>query len=105
MSTETEKKKKNGRLFWVIPILEALVIIAYFAIGVGNSSMSIMKFDFEEMFMSIKIAFYFLFIAIVVITILCFVPKFRSWWNLGIVIVNVLEIAWLIWLLSKDQGF
>ena len=78
MSNTEVKKETKGRLFWVIPILEIIVIIAYFAIGFGGLTNAFQNMDFVGMFESVRTAIIFLIVAIAAITVLCFVPIFKS---------------------------
>ena len=97
MSTETVKTSEKGRLHWVIPILEVIVIIAYFAIGYGGIIKAFQNFDFAGMFKSVQTAIWFLVIATVVITILCFVPLFKSKANVRIAIWNIIWLGFTIY--------
>ena len=97
MSTETIKSSEKGRLHWVIPILEIIVMVAYFAIGFGGIANAFQNFDFVGMFESVKTAIWFLVIATVVITILCFVPLFKSKANVKIAIWNIIWLGFTIY--------
>lgn len=90
MSTETKTK---GRLHWLIPILEFVVVIAYLAIGFGAIADALKNMEFGGMFESVKGAMIFLVVATAVNTILCFVPVFKSKSNTRIAIWN---IVWMI---------
>jgi hypothetical protein len=96
MSTET-KVKNTGRLSWVITILEIIIIFAYFAIGYGGIVKGFENMDFAGMFESVKTAIIFLIAATVVITILCFVPIFKSTSNVRLAIWNIVWIALTIY--------
>lgn len=97
MSTDVTKEKPKGRLSWVIPLLEVIVVVAYFAIGFGGIADAFEDFDFEGMFESVKIAIWFLVIATVVITILCFVPVFKSKGNVIVAIWNIIWLSFTIY--------
>lgn len=86
MSTENQKETE-GRLWWVIPILEFLVFIAYFTIGFGGIAYSASQGDLGGIVGSTIVAIIFLEVAILVIAILCFVPIFKSKGN----------VRWAIW--------
>ena len=96
MSTEVQKEKK-GRLSWVITVLEILVIIAYFVIGFGGIANAFKQMDFAGMFESVKSAIVFLIVAIAIITVLCFVPIFKSKGNVRWAIWNIIWIAFSIY--------
>lgn len=84
---------KRGRYFWVVPILEIITIIAYFAIGFGGIMNGAKNFDFVGMFESVKTAIWFLIIAIIAITVLCFLPPFKSRYNKFCAIWNIIWLA------------
>lgn len=96
MSTEVQKETK-GRLSWVITVLEIIVIVAYFAIGFGGLANAFKHMDFVGMFESVKTAIVFLIIATAIITILCFVPIFKSKGNVRWAIWNIIWIAFSIY--------
>lgn len=87
MSTTETKEVKKGRLAWLIPVLEIIVIVAYFAIGFGGIKDAFAHMDFEGMFKSVETAITFLLVATIILAILCFVPIFKSKGN----------IRWAIW--------
>ena len=97
MSTEATKNSEKGRLSWVIGILELIVVIAYFAIGFGGITNAFKDFDFAGMFKSVETAIWFLVIATVVITVLCFIPIFKSKANVRIAIWNIVWLAFTIY--------
>lgn len=97
MSNTDVKKETKGRLFWVIPILEIIVIIAYFAIGFGGLANAFQNMDFVGMFESVRTAILFLIVAIAVITVLCFVPIFKSKGNVRWAIWNIIWIAFSVY--------
>lgn len=94
MEKEVQKK---GRLSWVITLLEIIVMIVYFVIGFGGISNAAQNMDFAGMFESVKTAIIFLIAATVVITILCFVPIFKSKTNVRIAIWNIIWLAFIIY--------
>lgn len=96
MSTEVQKETK-GRLSWVITVLEIIVIVAYFAIGFGGLANAFKHMDFVGMFESVRTAIVFLIIATAIITILCFVPIFKSKGNVRWAIWNIIWIAFSIY--------
>lgn len=87
----------KGRLSWVIPVLEFIVIIAYLVIGFGGIMDAFKSFDFAGMFKSVETAIWFLVIATVVITVLCFLPPFKSKANKRIAIWNIIWLAFTIY--------
>ena len=93
MSNTEVKKETKGRLSWVIPILEIIVIIAYFAIGFGGLTNAFQNMDFVGMIESVRTAIIFLIVAIAAITVLCFVPIFKSKSNVRWAIWNIIWIA------------
>ena len=97
MNKETIKSSEKGRLHWVIPILEIIVMVAYFAIGFGGIANAFQNFDFVGMFESVKTAIWFLVIATVVITILCFVPIFKSKANVKIALWNIIWLGFTLY--------
>lgn len=96
MSTEVQKESK-GRLAWVITVLEIIVIVAYFIIGFGGIANAVENMDFVGIFESVKTAIIFLIIATVVITVLCFVPIFKSRSNIRWAIWNIIWVAFSIY--------
>lgn len=96
MSTEVQKETK-GRLSWVITVLEIIVIVAYLAIGFGGLANAFKHMDFVGMFESVRTAIVFLIIATAIITILCFVPIFKSKGNVRWAIWNIIWIAFSIY--------
>lgn len=96
MSAEVQKETK-GRLSWVITVLEIIVIVAYFAIGFGGLANAFEHMDFAGMFESVRIAIIFLIAATAVITVLCFVPIFKSRGNVRWAIWNMIWIAFSIY--------
>lgn len=96
MSTEVQKETK-GRLSWVITVLEIIIIVAYFAIGFGGLANAFKHMDFVGMFESVRTAIVFLIIATAIITILCFVPIFKSKGNVRWAIWNIIWIAFSIY--------
>lgn len=97
MSNEKVKSSEKGRFHWVIPILEFIVVIAYFAIGFGGIANAFQNMDFVGMFESVQTAIWFLVIATIIITILCFVPLFKSKANVKIAIWNIIWLAFSIY--------
>lgn len=96
MSTEVQKEPK-GRFAWVITLLEFIVMVAYFAIGFGGLANAFKHMDFVGMFESVKTAVIFLIVATAIITILCFVPMFKSKTNVRWAIWNIIWIAFSIY--------
>ena len=94
MSTEERTK---GRFSWVIPLLEFIVIIAYFAIGYGGLMNAFSHMDFAGMFESVRIAISFLIVAIALLTVLCFLPAFKSKGNVYWAIWNIIWIVFSIY--------
>ncbi len=90
---ENSVTASKGRLSWVIPVLEAIVMVAYLVIGFGGIMDAFKSFDFAGMFKSVETAIWFLVIATVVITVLCFLPLFKSKANKSIAIWNII---WLV---------
>lgn len=97
MSTKEVKKKERGRLFWLIPILEIISIIAYLVIGFGGLMNAVSNFDFAGMFNSVIGAMVFLIITTAIITILCFLPAFKSKGNVRWAIWNIIWIILTIY--------
>lgn len=95
MSTETKETK--GRFSWVITILELIIIVAYLAIGFKGIFNAAENMDFAGIFESVYIDIWFLIIAIAIVTILCFVPIFKSKANVKWAIWNVIWIAFSIY--------
>lgn len=99
---ENSVTASKGRLSWVIPVLEFIVIIAYLVIGFGGIMDAFKSFDFAGMFKSVETAIWFLVIATVVITVLCFLPLFKSRANKRIAIWNIIWLAFVLYsLVSK----
>lgn len=96
MSTEVQKETK-GRLSWVITVLEIITIVAYFAIGFGGLANAFKHMDFVGMFESVRTAIFFLIATTAIITILCFVPIFKSKVNVRWAIWNIIWIAFSIY--------
>lgn len=96
MDKETEKKKRKGRLSWLIPVLEIIVAIAYLAIGFSGIMEAFKEMDFSSMFESVTNAIWFLVIATAVITLLCFFPVFKSKTNKWIAIWNIVWIGFTV---------
>lgn len=88
--------KNKGRLSWLIPILEIIVAAAYLFIAYKGIIDSAAGFDLVGMFEAVRGAMLFLIIATVVITILCFIPVFRSKANRSIAIWNIIWIIFTI---------
>lgn len=97
MSENNVTKKKSGKLAWLIPVLDFLVLIIYLVIGFGGLAMSAKSMDVGGMYNSVNAAIWFLIVAVIVITILCFIPVFKSKFNTGIAIFNILWLAWIIY--------
>lgn len=98
MNETTElKKEAKGRLSWVITILEIIVIIAYFVIGFGGIARAFKQMSFVGMFDSVRVAILFLIIATAIITVLCFVPVFKSKSNVRLAIWNIIWIGFSIY--------
>ena len=75
--TKNEKEPK-GRLSWLIPVLEIIVMIAYLLIGFKGIIKALKTFNFAGMFESVSVAIWFLNIATIILTVLCFIPLFKS---------------------------
>ena len=98
MNEETEYNKgAKGRLSWMIKILEILVVFAYLIIGFGGIANASKQMNIVGMFESVKTAITFLIIAIVIISILCFVPIFKSKSNVFLAIWNIIWIGLLFY--------
>jgi len=96
MSAEVKKEEK-GRLSWLITVLEILIIIAYFVIGFGGIAKAVQDMDFVGIFESVWIAILFLIIATAVVTVMCFLPLFKSKVNIRWAIWNIIWIAFSIY--------
>ena len=92
-----ENKPAKGRLHWLVPVLEIVVVILYFVIGFGGIMDAFQRMDFAGIFESV-IGAIFLIVAVVAITIMCFIPIFKSRWNMWCAIWNI------IWLCSIIYG-
>lgn len=93
-----ENKPAKGRLHWLVPVLEIVVVILYLAIGFGGIMDAVQSMDFAGIFESVIGAMIFLTVAIVAITIMCFIPIFKSRANIWCAIWNI------IWLCSIIYG-
>ncbi len=99
---ENSVTTSKGRFSWIIPVLEFIVIIAYLIIGFGGIMDAFKSFDFAGIFKSVETAIWFLVIATVVVTILCFLPLFKSKANKKIAIWNIIWLVFTLYsLLSK----
>ncbi len=96
MNSEVQKQDK-GRLSWLIPVLEIIVIIAYLVIGFSGIMDAFKNMNFAGMFESVRGAIWFLIIAIAVITLLCFIPIFKSKSNTRWAMWNIIWIAFSIY--------
>lgn len=99
MSKDVTKNTVKGRLSWLIPVLDAVVMIAYFAIGFKGIIDGFKEFDFEGMFESVQVAIIFLLVATLVITVMCFIPIFKSKANVRIAIWNIIWMGFTIYTL------
>ncbi|MDE5785405.1 MAG: hypothetical protein K2H98_02640 [Duncaniella sp.] len=90
-------KEKEGKLSWVIPLLEGIIIIGYLLLGWSAISNFISSFDFESLFEDIIGAIYFLIISTIVQTILCFIPVFKSRGNMIIAVWNIVWLGFNLW--------
>lgn len=93
MNTNLNEETPKGRLSWVISLVEVIIVIAYFAIGFGGMFRAFQNLDFVGIFDSVRVAIWFLVLATMVVTVLCFVPLFRSKANTKVAIWNII---WLI---------
>lgn len=94
MNTEVKEK---GRFSWIIPVIEVIIAIAYLWIGYSGIIDAAKDFDFDGMFKSVKVAIWFLVIATAVVTILCFLPIFKSKGNIKIAIWNIIWMIFTIY--------
>lgn len=92
-----ENKPAKGRLHWLVPVLEIVVVILYLAIGFGGIMDAFQRMDFAGMFESVIGAMIFLIVAVVAITIMCFIPVFKSKGNLWCAIWNIIWLCWLVY--------
>ena len=92
-----ETKNEKGRLSWLITVLELVIIIAYFVIGFGGIADAFENMDFAGMFESVRVAILFLIIATAGITVMCFLPLFKSKGNIRWAIWNIIWIAFSIY--------
>ncbi len=97
MSSSEVKTERKGRLSWVITFLEIIVIIAYFVIGFGGLADAFKRMSFSGMFESVKTAIIFLIVATAIITILCFVPVFKSKANIRLAIWNIIWMGFTLY--------
>lgn len=97
MENNTTTPQKKGRLWWIIGVLEILIVVAYFAIGIGGIFKSGMDYDFEGMVGALKAAILFLIIATVALTVMCFLPPFKSKGNMVVAVCNILWLIWIIY--------
>lgn len=97
MNNNTSTTPTKGKYSWVIVLLEVLIILAYLAIGFGGIFKSGMDGDIAGMFEAVKAAVYFLIIATAAVTVMCFLPAFKSKWNMVVAICNILWLIWIIY--------
>ena len=93
MSENQVVKAPKGRLHWVIPVLEIIIAAIYLFIGFGGIKEGFSNMDIKGMFESVSTAIWFLIIAIAVVTVLCFLPAFKSKANKRIGIWNIIWLA------------
>ena len=84
---------KKGKLSWVIPVLEVLTVVIYFALVWSALKDFSSGFDLGALFGSVKSAVYFLVFATIVITVLCFIPAFKSKGNIRVAIWNIIWLG------------
>lgn len=89
----SEVKRDKGRLWWMIPLLEIVAIIAYFAIAYSELFENAASLNIVGMFEGVKTAIIFLIVAIAVLTLLCFIPVFKSRGNIRWAIFNIIWIV------------
>lgn len=94
-----EHKESKGRLAWIVTALDIIVYIAYFIIGIGGISNATERMDFVGIFDSVRVAIIFLILATIVITVLCFIPIFKSKVNIRLAIWNIIWIVLNIYLI------
>ncbi len=82
----------KGKLSWVVPVLEVILIIVYFILGWSAISDFISSFDIDSLFKGVEGAIYFLIGGTIVTTVMCFIPVFKSKNNTYIAVWN---IVWL----------
>lgn len=83
----------KGKLSWLVPILDVAIVVIYFIVGYSKLFRAFKHMDFVGMFDSVRVAIIFLLIATAVVTVLCFLPIFKSKLNYRIAVWNVI---WMI---------
>lgn len=108
MSNETKQPKAKGRLSKLIPVLEIVLLLAYFAIyfpfGLADNSpyssaaFSIMDsagYDpWVEYLKGIRVWFICFMVAQVAVSVMCFLKQFKSSFNKFLAIVNIIWIVY-----------
>lgn len=90
--TPPKAMSKKGKLSWVVPVLEVLIVVIYFFLAWKAMKSFSSSFDLGALFSDVTGAIYFLIGATIVTTIMCFIPVFKSKGNTWIAIWN---IVWL----------
>lgn len=93
MKTNLTNETATGQHARLIPILECVMIVAYMVFIVRNTMNSMRSMDIEGMVSNSIAAQWVLSLLTLAITVLCFMPKFKSKLNTKIAVVN---IVWLI---------
>lgn len=91
---QTSKKAKEvkGKLSWVVPVLDFMAFVGYFALGYGAIFKLFTTFDFVAFANNISAAVYFFVACTILVVVMCFIPVFKSKNNMGLAVCN---IVWL----------
>ena len=97
ISVSQSSNEKRGKLSWVVPVFEAVMVIGYFLLAWNAVSEFISSFDIIGFFQSIVSAIYFLIVCTIISTIMCFIPKFKSRSNIYIAVGNIIWLGFNIY--------
>ena len=93
LSAPKKAKAEKGRLSWVVPLFEVVMVIGYLLLGWNAVTSFIESFDFGAFFENIVNAIYFLIACTIISTIMCFIPVFKSRNNMYIAVCNIVWLA------------
>ena len=99
ISTPQKRGIEKGKLSWVVPVFEVVMVIGYLILGWSAITEFLSSFDIVEFAQDVANAVYFFIACTVISTIMCFIPVFKSKSNMYIAVCNI------IWLGFNLYGF
>lgn len=97
ISAPQKASEEKGKLSWVVPVLEVVLIGVYAILGWNAITEFFSSFNFAEFAEDITTAVYFFIGGTVISTVMCFIPIFKSRSNMYLAVFNIVWLGFNIY--------